>query len=177
LIDQSDDIPYQLGIAAAALVHEESEFLLAAARHGAVLDVDNVVGAGILVHQANQVRTPSGEAARRQARKVMQRLDGGEDARARLFPDIRFVVQNARYGLDGNACGLRHVVDGFARHRRAPSLRMRLGPANTRERQEVAARIRQKPRFLPVATESMSAKALAHFGPQATFANKLVAVE
>jgi hypothetical protein len=33
---------------------------------------------------------------------------------------------------------------------------------------------RQKPRFLPAETELMSAKALAHYGPQATFANQLV---
>jgi hypothetical protein len=34
---------------------------------------------------------------------------------------------------------------------------------------------RQKPRFLPATTQLMSAKALAHHGPQATFASELTA--
>ncbi len=49
--------------AGAALMRKGLEALLTAAGHGSVLNIDDVVGARVSVHQPDEVRTPARETA------------------------------------------------------------------------------------------------------------------
>ena len=97
-------------------MREELKALLPAAAHRAVLNVDDVVRAGIAVDEPDEIRAPPRKAARRNARVIVQRLDDRLHARARFVPHVRLVVEHARNGLDRDARRLRDIVDGLARH-------------------------------------------------------------
>jgi hypothetical protein len=116
LVEQSHDLARQFLALFRALVHEELEALLAATRHRAVLYVHDVVGAGILVDQRDEIGAASRQPAGRHARVVVQLLDDGLDARAGLVPDVRLVIEHARNGFDRNAGRPGDIVDGFSSH-------------------------------------------------------------
>ena len=101
LVDQSNDVAGQLLATATAVMHEQPELLLTAAGHCAVLQIHEVVGARVLVHQSDERRAPAGKAARGQAGLKLQALGCGQHAGAGLGPDIGLVVQHARDRLDG----------------------------------------------------------------------------
>ncbi len=82
---------------------------LAACAQGALLHADhitgsrNIVSARVVVDQADQVSTPSGEIARRQVRAIIQLQDCRLDLCLRRFANVRFAVDNAGHGFDRNA--------------------------------------------------------------------------
>lgn len=76
-----------------------------------LLDVDQVVVAGIVVHQHDEVGALAGQPARGWIGLVLQQLDRGHDLGARLLAGVRLVVEHARHGLDGHARLGGHIID------------------------------------------------------------------
>ena len=83
----------------------------AGTRPAPLLDVDQVVVAGIVVHQHDEVGALAGQPARGWIGLVLQQLDRGHDLGARLLAGVRLVVEHARHGLDGHARLGGHIID------------------------------------------------------------------
>lgn len=89
-----DDIADQILAPPVALVYKQPELLLAASGHGAVLQVHQVVGAGVFVDQADETRASAREAACGETRLVVELLGSRQHAGACFRPDIGLVIEH-----------------------------------------------------------------------------------
>ena len=95
-----------------------------AGAQGALLHPDDVactrdlIGTGIVVNKANQMRVIAREISGRQVWPVIQLGNRLLDFFASRVTNVRFVVDHARHGLDGNAGKFGYVIDcGFGHGR------------------------------------------------------------
>src|SRR5687767_13204068 len=89
LIDETEHFSRELHADSAALVHEELKASLATTRHRAMLHVHDVVRARVRVHEPDEVRAPTSESARGDARMIVERPDRGLHTGAGHVADVR----------------------------------------------------------------------------------------